>query len=348
MSQRHSMLPLYISHEPSSFFHFAWECDYRITTPNGEPPQGLNIRLPEPSLSIRNEPALSIRHQLAHRPILSESSEDTLVERETDAKLITWSGPEDPQRPINWSARQRWLISTAMMFFSFVNTFTSSVWSPGVPQAASHFQASEELLRLGVSLFVLGSCAGPLIWAPCSELFGRTRPLFIGMTLSTLFNIPVAVAPNVTAILICRFLGGVFGCAGLTIAPAVIVDISSPRERGLSVVLLVACMLIAPCLGPIFGSLVVHHSTWRWSAWLAFVVEVVALIFGLGVMRETSEEILLKRRRKHIDPLNRPRSTSLSSKADHATSRLFQLMHNYVVKPPIMMIQEPIVSIDFV
>ena len=184
------------------------------------------------------------------------------------------------------------------MSFSFVNTFTSSIWAPAGSPASQHFQEDPEVLRLGVSLFVLGSIAGPLCWAPLSELTGRTQPLFVGMGISALLNIPVAVAQNVQTILICRFLGGVFGCAGLTIAPAVVVDTLSPLERGISVVLLVGCQLIAPCLGPIFGSLVTQHGKWRWAGWLAFIVEVVVLLFGLGVMRETSEEALLKRRKR--------------------------------------------------
>ena len=272
------------------------------------------------------------------------SSDEALAEQPSESKLVTWEGADDPDRPINWSFRRRWTISLAMMSFSFVNTFTSSVWAPAVPSAAEHFDKPPEVLRLGVSLFVLGSCAGPLLWAPLSELTGRTQPLFIGMFVSAIFNIPVAVASNVQTILVCRFLGGVFGCAGLTIAPAVAVDTLPPLERGVSVVLLVGCMLIAPCLGPIFGALVAQGGNWRWVGWLAFIVEVVALLFGFIVMKETSEVTLLKRRKRQIRQPDRKQS-SVQSKIERVPGNFSALRHKYVQKPPLMMIQEPILFV---
>ena len=50
-----------------------------------------------------------------------------------------------------------------------------------------------------------------------SEAYGRTRPLFFGMAVFCIFQVPVAVAQNLETIFICRFLGGVFGAAPLAI-----------------------------------------------------------------------------------------------------------------------------------
>jgi MFS family permease len=47
---------------------------------------------------------------------------------------------------------------------------------------------------------------GPLVWGPLSEVYGRTRPLFIGFAIFAVFQIPIAVAQNIETIMICRFL----------------------------------------------------------------------------------------------------------------------------------------------
>jgi MFS family permease len=49
---------------------------------------------------------------------------------------------------------------------------------------------------------------GPLVWGPLSEVYGRTRPLFIGFAIFAGFQIPIAVAGNIETIMIYRFLAG--------------------------------------------------------------------------------------------------------------------------------------------
>ncbi len=74
---------------------------------------------------------------------------------------------------------------------------------------------------------------GPLFWGPISEVYGRTRPLFIGFALFVIFNIPVAVAQNVETIMLARFLGGCFGAAPIAIVAGLYVDIwDNSIDRG--------------------------------------------------------------------------------------------------------------------
>jgi MFS family permease len=54
-------------------------------------------------------------------------------------------------------------------------------------------------------------------------LYGRNRPLFSGLFIFAILQIPVAVAQNLQTIFICRFIGGVFASA-----PLAIVSVSLP------------------------------------------------------------------------------------------------------------------------
>lgn len=96
-------------------------------------------------------------------------------------------------------------------------TFGSSVFSTATKQTANKFGVSQDVMVLGVSLFVLGFAFGPIIFGPLSELYGRKRPLFLGMFVFAIFQIPLAVAQNLQTIFICRFLGGLFASAPLAI-----------------------------------------------------------------------------------------------------------------------------------
>ena len=72
---------------------------------------------------------------------------------------------------------------------------------------------------------------GPLMWGPLSELYGRKRPLFLGFFVMGIFQIPVAVAQNLQTIMLCRFFGGVFGCAPLAIVGGMLADFWGPVDR---------------------------------------------------------------------------------------------------------------------
>jgi MFS family permease len=87
-----------------------------------------------------------------------------------------------------------------------------------VSSTATTVTAKQEVMILATGLFVLGLVFGPIIFGRLSELYGRKRPMFLGMFVFAIFQIPVAVARNLQTIFICRFPGGVFASAPLAIA----------------------------------------------------------------------------------------------------------------------------------
>ena len=66
------------------------------------------------------------------------------------------------------------------------------------------------------------------MWGPLSELYGRKIPLYTGFVVMAIFQIPVGAAQNLATILICRFIGGVFGCAPLAVVGGAMADVWQP------------------------------------------------------------------------------------------------------------------------
>lgn len=79
-----------------------------------------------------------------------------------------------------------------------------------------------------------GYTVGPPIWGPLSEKFGRKPPMVVGMTLFTIFCLPVALAKNPASILVGRFLSGMFGAAPLAIVGGGLVDLWDSIDRGVA------------------------------------------------------------------------------------------------------------------
>lgn len=154
--------------------------------------------------------------------------------------IVDWDGPDDPvwdslslglhmklihrndqERPRNFPRWRKWVITLMLGIMTMCVTFASSVFSTAIRVTAKKFGVSQEVMVLAVSLFVLGFAFGPIIFGPLSELYGRKRPLFLGMFIFGIFQIPCAVAQNLQTIFICRFLGGVFASAPLAIVSLV-------------------------------------------------------------------------------------------------------------------------------
>ena len=67
--------------------------------------------------------------------------------------------PNDPRDPMNFSQYKKWSITLLVAFVTLAVAFVSSAYSGGVGQIIEQFHCSEEVVVLGISLFVLGVCA---------------------------------------------------------------------------------------------------------------------------------------------------------------------------------------------
>lgn len=166
-----------------------------------------------------------------------------------DPNIVGWDGDDDPDKPLNWPARKRWLITVTLGFVTLCITFASSVFSTGTVAVAKQFNVSTEVTTLGTSLFVLGFAVGPLVFGPMSELFGRKKPLFFGFFVFAIFQVATAVSQTLYSIMITRFFGGVFGSSPLAIVGGTLADMWGPVDRGVAVCVFAAATFVGPVLG---------------------------------------------------------------------------------------------------
>jgi MFS family permease len=122
---------------------------------------------------------------------------------------------------------------------------------PGVSFMDTEFNNTSQMLSaLTVSIFVLGYVIGPLILAvslsphlstsaditqqPLSEIYGRRIVLTGANIFFCVWQIGCALAPNINALIVFRFLAGIGGSGCLTIGGGVIADLFHADRRGLA------------------------------------------------------------------------------------------------------------------
>lgn len=143
-------------------------------------------------------------------------------------------------------------------------------YSPVIPSIDKQYDISEEVGTLGTSLFLFGVGLGPLLWAPCSEVYGRKIAVLGPYFISVVLTFATAVSKDVQSILITRFFTGFFSAAPITNVGGVLSDIWSPQHRAIAVTVyaltLVSGTVIAPIVG---GAFEVVDIDWRWAEYVS-------------------------------------------------------------------------------
>lgn len=158
---------------------------------------------------------------------------------EDDPYVVSWV-PNDPRNPMNFPMARKVVVVFVTGFSALIISLSSSGYSGSMEYVIQHFNVSEEVATLGLSLFVMGFSIGPLIWAPLSENIGRQVPFFISFLVMAAFCAGCAGAQNIQTLLILRFFAGAFGSSPLTNAGGLVSDMFTSRQRGLALLLFAA------------------------------------------------------------------------------------------------------------
>lgn len=264
-------------------------------------------------------------------------------EPELTFELVTWNGPKDPENPQNWPRHKKLLRSFAPLAVIFSISFCSSIFGSATSVTAQQYGVSEEVMSLGVALFMAGYAVGPLIFAPMAEVVGNLPVLVVALAGCGIFQIPLALARNVTTILVSRFLAGMLGSGGLAVGSGLLADIFGPITRGIAVGTSASIMDLGSTISPIVGAYIVDRYNWRWTAWTSLILCGVVGLLCIALLRESSHNRLLMRRAAHLR--RETANPNHRAQAEMASLNPQVLLRKYCTKPIRMFCQEPILIV---
>ncbi|TXT09008.1 hypothetical protein VHUM_02482 [Vanrija humicola] len=208
--------------------------------------------------------------------------------------------PGEAANPYNWSSAYRWGVTAVVAVSTLCIAFCSSAYASTLGDVERRFHVSTEVGIVGLSLYVLGFGVGPLIWAPLSEIYGRTAAFVLSYPLFCVFNLVCAVSQNIETLLIARLLAGTFGSSPITNAGAQISDMWASHERALATTLFSLAPFLGPVFGPIVGGFVAEFKGFRWVYWVQFFFSLTMLILTIFLVPETYAPTLLRRKAKRL------------------------------------------------
>ncbi|TVY78285.1 MFS transporter prlG [Lachnellula suecica] len=261
-----------------------------------------------------------------------------------DNGIVGWESQDDPEMPLNFPDSRKWLLLGLISGISFISPLASSMFAPGVSFMDAEFHNTSAILSgLAVSVFVLGYVIGPLFLAPLSEIYGRRIVLTCGNTFFCVWQIGCALSPNLSALIVFRFLAGIGGSGCLTLGGGVIADLFYADRRGVATAIYSLGPLFGPVIGPICGGFLSQRVGWRWVFWVLLIAGSVVTILIEFFNSETNPKVLMSRKVKRLQKeLNRPELRSCYEPEGPVQSPTHIILHG-VMRPLKMLFLSPIV-----
>ncbi|OJD19133.1 hypothetical protein AJ78_00919 [Emergomyces pasteurianus Ep9510] len=260
-----------------------------------------------------------------------------------DPNLVTWSGPEDPENPLNWSRPAKWASVLIVSFFSFISPVSSTMIAPALATIAKEFNITSSMEQaLVMSIFLLAFAAGPFVLGPLSEIFGRVVVLQLANLLFLVFNTACGFAQTKQQILVFRFLSGLGGSAPQTLGGGVISDCWRAEERGKSIAIYSLAPFIGPAIGPIAGGFIAEHTTWRWIFWSVSIVDVGVQVVAFLFLKETYAPKILAKKAKKLRKCTG--NNALRTKWEMENRSFWKLLRKSLVRPFIMLGTQPTIQ----
>ncbi|RDW82446.1 MFS general substrate transporter-7 [Coleophoma cylindrospora] len=279
--------------------------------------------------------------------IVQQLARDPIPETDLSNNIVGWEGQEDPAMPMNFPDNRKLLLLCLVSTMTFVAPLASSMFAPGVSFMAAEFHSTSTMLdAFTISIFVLGFAIGPLLLSPLSEIYGRKVVLDCANGFFVVWQIGCALAPNISALLIFRFLAGLGGSGCITLGSGVIADLYTAEARGKASAIFSLGPLFGPVVGPICGGFISQRAGWRWAFWVVLIASAPTAI-GIGFLnRETNHRVLIERKTLALrKELNRPELRSCYVLPDAPVLTPTQMMSQAIVRPFILLFRSPIVFI---
>ncbi|KAK3935807.1 major facilitator superfamily domain-containing protein [Diplogelasinospora grovesii] len=161
---------------------------------------------------------------------MSEKEEENSSSAGPDAEQVR---PPPPPVPYTvWSARDRRLLVFLLGYLALASSLTANIYFPLVDLLAGRYGVSAQAINLTITLFFIFQGIAPSFWSPVSDAFGR-RPVYLAtFTVYTLASLGLSIVDkSYPALLILRAMQSAGGSAVLSLAYAVVADVTVHSER---------------------------------------------------------------------------------------------------------------------
>lgn len=211
---------------------------------------------------------------------------------------------------------EKFKIIVILALMSSIAPLSTDMYLPALTKVQESFETTPFLTQLSLASFFIAFALGQLIYGPLSDIFGRKKPLCVGVVLFMLSSLSCVLVDSVSAFIILRFFEALGGCAGVVIARAIVNDLFELKEAASIYALMMVVSSLAPMLSPAFGSLLLQFFSW---------VSIFIVLFIFGIVLFILLVFSLKESAKNAGKVEFSREEILKSYKSVLTDKLFML-----------------------
>lgn len=211
---------------------------------------------------------------------------------------------------------EKFKIIVILALMSSIAPLSTDMYLPALTKVQESFETTPFLTQLSLASFFIAFALGQLIYGPLSDIFGRKKPLCVGVVLFMLSSLSCVLVDSVNAFIILRFFEALGGCAGVVIARAIVNDLFELKEAASIYALMMVVSSLAPMLSPAFGSLLLQFFSW---------VSIFIVLFIFGIVLFILLVFSLKESAKNAGKVAFSREEILKSYKSVLTDKLFML-----------------------
>ncbi|MRN54127.1 multidrug effflux MFS transporter [Paenibacillus monticola] len=191
--------------------------------------------------------------------------------------------------------KQRLQLALILGAIATIGPLSIDMYLPALPALAVHFGTTAAFVQLSLTLFLLGLASGQLIAGPLSDVYGRRRPLLIGMLIYAISSLLCAFSPSIGLLVVLRFIQGLAGSVGVVISRAAVRDLYSGSELTRFFSLLMIVNGLGPIVAPVIGGQLLRLTTWQG---VFVVLCIVGILFFVTILLRLPETLPKDRRSK--------------------------------------------------
>lgn len=194
------------------------------------------------------------------------------------------TAPADPHPPIPRLA----VFVIVLGVLVALGSFTIDMYLPAFPAIRDEFDVAVVTVQLTLTATTVGFGTGQFFVGPLSDRIGRRLPMLASTGVHVAASALVALAPDITTLMIGRFLQGFGAAAGSVVALAIIRDLFAGRSLVLILSRMALVTGLAPIIAPIVGAQLLAFMPWRGLFVVLGVYGMVALAAAAFVIPETN------------------------------------------------------------
>jgi len=191
-----------------------------------------------------------------------------------------------------------------------------------------------------------GFAIGPMLLAPLSEYFGRQPVYVYSWILLVIFQIPLALAPNIGTVIVCRLIQGFCGSAPLTNTGGTVSDLWERNHSGGPMAIYGLSSTFGPPFALVISGFLAQNEGWRNLFWAFMGIFGGVWILLVLTVPETRHSIILEKKAKRVRKILAKENIAMSQNvrdahADEARS-LHTLFFVTLTRPFRFLFTEPI------